>query len=77
MLYFPGEKCGSTSFTGSTGIVTSPRFPLSYPNGVDCVYSIDVDRTKAVSLDFLSFSVILLTDFIFDTVTVIVYDFSV
>jgi len=50
-----GEECGNTSFTGPTGVITSPKYPLTYPHGLNCTYSIEVDRTKTISFDFLSF----------------------
>src|SRR6218665_4163794 len=55
IVYYSDEEFGNTSFTGPTGVITSPKFPLTYPHGLNCVYSIEVDRTKTISFDFLSF----------------------
>lgn len=56
MLFFQNEECGNTSFTGATAVVTSPRFPASYPHNLICFYSIEVGPMKTISLDFLSFN---------------------
>src|SRR6218665_16091 len=48
--------CGNSSFIGTTGTILSPGYPLSYPPNLDCVYTIDVDRTKTISFDFLQFN---------------------
>src|SRR6218665_2245896 len=56
LVYVSDEDCGRTVFTGSTGIVTSPRFPLYHPRRLDCVYFFDVDRTKITTFTFISFN---------------------
>jgi len=57
VLCFSDEDCGITFFSGPTGVVTSPNYHLiSRPHSFSCVYRIDVDRTKTVTLDSLSFS---------------------
>src|SRR5678815_4249906 len=48
-------ECGNTSFSGPNGFITSPRFPLSYPHNLNCLYSITGGQRKTISLSFLSF----------------------
>ena len=55
ILGYSNGECGNTSFTGTTGVITSPKFPQAYPHGLNCVYSIDVGLVETFSLLFLSF----------------------
>ena len=41
--------CGQTSYTGHSGTITSPNYPSTYPDNVNCVYSITAP-TGTVSL---------------------------
>ena len=56
MRYCTDEDCGNTSFTYINGVISSPRYPLTYPPSLNCIYSIDVGRTKTITLYFLSFN---------------------
>lgn len=56
MIYgISSDECGNTSFVSSSGYITSPRFPLSYPIASNCIYDIEAGDRKAVTLRSLTF----------------------
>jgi len=46
---------GYNFFSGPTGVVISPNFPLPYPSNTNCKYSIDIGRSNSVQLKFKHF----------------------
>ena len=42
----------------STGVVKSPRFPLNYPDDVDCEWKIRVEEGSRIKLTFIRFEVL-------------------
>ena len=50
------SACRST-LTSLTGVIHSPNFPNNYPNGLGCVYVINVPDTYRVTLTFANFDV--------------------
>ncbi|XP_071826204.1 cubilin-like isoform X2 [Apostichopus japonicus] len=50
----PSAGCGG-SFTGTTGIITSPTHPDLYPHSIHCLYVIEVPSGSVVRLTFSSF----------------------
>lgn len=51
---FSSAGCGG-SFTGTTGIITSPTHPDLYPHSIHCLYVIEVPSGSVVRLTFSSF----------------------
>src|SRR6218665_1805991 len=51
------EVCGNTSFSASSGVISTMRLPFRYPKRVKCFYSIDSGyvNSVAISIDRLSF----------------------
>lgn len=47
--------CGGT-FTASSGIISSPSYPFSYPNNQDCRYILTAQTGSRVSITFSRFS---------------------
>ena len=43
--------------SGSTGELTSPNYPLDYPNDADCQWHIKVDDGFTIQLTFIDFNV--------------------
>jgi len=56
ILVSSDPECGNASFSGSTGFIMSPRFPLSYAHNLNCLYSITGSQKNSIYLTFLSFS---------------------
>ncbi|KAG5667081.1 hypothetical protein PVAND_015080 [Polypedilum vanderplanki] len=52
------EKCNKVykSESCSFGIITSPRFPLPYPNGTICTYEFIANGSERIQLNFIEFS---------------------
>ena len=48
-------ECGNTAFSGSTGFITSPQFPLTYAHNLNCLYSITGGQMNTVYLAFHAF----------------------
>ena len=48
--------CGG-SFTTSKGILTSPSYPLNYPNDADCIYTVSQPNGTYVSISFLTIDI--------------------
>lgn len=42
--------CGNTSFSSSTGVVSSPRLPFNYQKRVNCLYTIDSGQLNSFIL---------------------------
>ena len=59
-------KCGGnlTIRAGSTGEIKSPRFPLNYPNDVECEWKIHVEEGSVIKLTFTDFEVLAVICFI-------------
>ncbi|EDV24282.1 uncharacterized protein TRIADDRAFT_57600 [Trichoplax adhaerens] len=47
-------RCGG-NFTGSRGILTSPRFPQSYPPRARCIYEIHLPKHQRIDIRFDTF----------------------
>uniref|UniRef100_A0A914XB56 Uncharacterized protein n=1 Tax=Plectus sambesii TaxID=2011161 RepID=A0A914XB56_9BILA len=43
------------NYTSTTGVITSPSFPSSYPNNADCYYYISAPVGSAIQLNFTTF----------------------
>ena len=50
--------CGSTrNFTGVSGIIKSPGYPVRYPSNLYCTYDINVEWGNRVELEWKDFDV--------------------
>ena len=49
-------ECGNTSFSGPSGVITSPQFPLSYAHNLNCLYSITGGQQNSIFLSVLLLS---------------------
>ncbi|XP_048360465.1 complement C1r subcomponent [Sphaerodactylus townsendi] len=47
-------ECSNELFTELSGYVSSPGYPRPYPSGLQCNYSIQVERGLAITLKFLA-----------------------
>ena len=57
---FDIDPCGEDKpkmISGSTGELTSPNYPLDYPNDADCQWHIKVDDGFTIQLTFIYFNV--------------------
>ncbi|KAI1703811.1 CUB domain-containing protein [Ditylenchus destructor] len=62
----PTSPCPDTHYTGSHGVIVSPRWPALYQNEALCEYHIDVDAGNLIQL-YINYFV---TESIFDYLTV-------
>lgn len=46
--------CGKGWNTGPTGLISSPGFPGSYPQNINCTWTIQVEPKKTINLVFES-----------------------
>ena len=50
------SQCGA-DLTTESGVITSPRFPSSYPDEANCEWKIVVDNGSRITLTFVMFEV--------------------
>ena len=50
------SQCGA-DLTTESGVITSPRFPSSYPDEANCEWKIAVDGGSRITLTFVMFEV--------------------
>ena len=50
-------QCGGDITVNGTGEITSPHFPLRYPDEVNCEWKICVDDGSRIKLTFFEFEV--------------------
>ena len=50
------SECAVT-LTQPLGVITSPGFPQSYRNGIDCTWNIQLSMGQLIQFNFLHFDV--------------------
>eukprot|EP00795_Rhopilema_esculentum_P008757 gene8757-14783_t len=55
IYYFVGDQGCNQNITSSNGTISSPLFPIPYPNNAFCTYSIEVLKSQRIELIFQSF----------------------
>src|SRR6218665_3194764 len=49
-------ECGSTVYTETSGLITSPNYPQPYSNGEDCTFSIWRPERSSFTFNFERFN---------------------
>ncbi|XP_038052394.1 fibropellin-1-like [Patiria miniata] len=57
-----GGNCGTSHFGMSSGTITSPNYPATYPNNRICYYYIKIPNARMITLTFDAFNTELLKD---------------
>ncbi|XP_077864850.1 cubilin-like [Saccoglossus kowalevskii] len=53
--FYEDNVCNDEYLTDSNGFISSPNFPMDYPNSIDCVWIIDISSNLSVKIDFINF----------------------
>lgn len=56
-FFYLSVQCGGDLTANSTGEITSPRFPLNYPDEANCEWKICVSQGSRIKLTFSDFEV--------------------
>ncbi|CAD6199858.1 unnamed protein product [Caenorhabditis auriculariae] len=55
MTYEPDNTCPNETHSDSFGIISSPNWPLNYPDNIACSYLLTAPADRVISLEFLAF----------------------
>lgn len=51
------DKCGGTLYSPKSGVITSPDYPDTYPNNVDCNWRLVASESHVFNFNFTHFNI--------------------